>query len=120
MPRQKKKWPTVADLMALDQEQAALVKRKAAMRAMMGERFAALAETSGLMELDIPDATLEAELRQIAGRFRMAKPVQSVGPDVPKADGTRSKEKANGARSAKVGDASEDHARGPGGEGGAR
>ena len=68
------------------------------MRALMGERFAALAELSGLMELDITDETLEAEFRAITARFRSREAVQSVGAGVPKTGEPRSQEKANGAR----------------------
>ena len=70
------------------------------MRALMGERFAALAELSGLMELDITDETLETEFRAITARFRSGAAVQSVGAGVPKAREPGSKEKANGARPA--------------------
>ena len=98
MTKPKKKWPTQADFTALDQEAETIVRRKAQMRALMGERFAALAELSGLMELDITDETLEAEFRAITARFRSREAVQSVGAGVPKAGEPRPQEKANGAR----------------------
>ena len=95
----KSKWPTKADMDALQQEQAAVEQRRNAMRALMVERFGTLAEKSGLMDVDISDEEVEREFRGISDRFRRARGGQPVGDAVPKGSEPRSKETANGGRS---------------------
>ncbi len=97
MANRQKRWPVRADIEALDAQLADLERRKTQLRASMSERFAVLAERTGLMELDIPDATLKEEFRALAERFRGGRPVQSVGSDAPQARQPAGKETAHGA-----------------------